>query len=288
VIVTDWLPAPALDGFHSPAVQHRARSEQPSIALMLYAFGSILRRDLVVARNELLFFLATVVLQPVLFLFLFGVVLPGLGYLPEGYAQQLLFPGLIAMTALITAIQSIALPLVSEFGWTREIEDRLLAPIPTWAVAAEKMIYATLRALVAATVMVVAGTVVLGAVPYRATGLPLLAGVLVLGTLAGAAIGLTMATLIPTDKVNMVFALVFTPLFFTGATQYPWLSLEHVRWFQVVTAANPITYVSEGLRAALVPAVPHIPGWVCLLILAGALVVFGTAGMAGFQRRAIG
>ena len=34
----------------------------------------------------------------------------------------------------------VGLPLVVEFGWTKEIEDRLLAPVPTWVVAAEKIV----------------------------------------------------------------------------------------------------------------------------------------------------
>ncbi len=39
---------------------------------------------------------------------------------------------------------------------------------------------------------------------------------------------------------------VLTPLLFTGCVQYPWPSLTHLRWFQVVTLFNPITYASEG------------------------------------------
>jgi ABC-2 type transport system permease protein len=55
----------------------------------------------------------------------------------------------------------------------------------------------------------------------------------------------------------------------------------------VVTAVNPITYVSEGMRAALVPSIPHIPGWICVVALIGSLAVFGIIGLIGFRRRAI-
>ncbi|MGH7747386.1 MAG: ABC transporter permease, partial [Candidatus Dormibacteria bacterium] len=109
----------------------------------------------------------------------------------------------------------------------------------------------------------------------------------VLGSLVGACIGMTVGTFVPVTTINIAFALIFTPLLFTGATQYPWPSLAHLRWFQVVTAANPITYVSEGMRAALVPEIPHIPGWICLLALGASLAIFGTLGMIGFRRRAM-
>ncbi|MBV8543089.1 MAG: ABC transporter permease [Pseudonocardiales bacterium] len=258
----------------------------PSGVLMLRSFGSVLRRDITVTGKDPVAFLAQVLLQPVLFLFVFGRLLTGLGYLSGGYAS-LLFPGLVALTATVTAIQASAFHLVAEFGWTREIEDRLLAPLPLWAVAAEKVVFAAIQALVAAAVMFPIGIGVLGSVPYRAAGLGLLAGVLGLGSLVGACIGLTIGTFVPPTKISLGFALIFTPLLFTSATQYPWPLLTHLRWFQVLTAANPITYVSEGMRATLAPAIPHIPGWVCLLTLTGSLVLFATIGMIGFRRCAI-
>ncbi|HET9256137.1 MAG TPA: ABC transporter permease [Pseudonocardiaceae bacterium] len=258
----------------------------PSRALMLRSFGSVLRRDIVVTGKELVTFLAQVLLQPVLFLFIFGKLLISLGYISGDYAS-LLFPGLIALTATLTAIETTAFPLVAEFGWTKEIEDRLLAPLPLWAVAAEKVGFATLRALVAAAVMFPIGVLVLGSIPYRAAGLGLLIVVVLLGSLVGACIGLVIGTFVPPAKINITFALILTPLLFTSATEYPWPLLGHLHWFQVLTATNPITYVSEGLRAALVPNIPHIPAWICLLVLTGSLAVFGTLGMIGFRRRVI-
>ena len=71
--------------------------------------------------------------------------------------------------------------------------------------------------------------------------------------------------------------MILTPLLFTGATQYPWAKLDRLRWFQVVSACNPLTYVSEGLRAALEPEVPHISPLVGLPVLIG----FSTGDRAG-------
>jgi ABC-2 type transport system permease protein len=70
--------------------------------------------------------------------------------------------------------------------------------------------------------------------------------VVVLGALVGAGLGLV--TLARPSRIDIVFSLVFTPLLFTGCSKYPWPSLARLPWFQVVTALNPMTYASEGLR----------------------------------------
>jgi ABC-2 type transport system permease protein len=250
------------------------------------AFRAVLYRDLYVTWSELPVFLAQVILQPFFLLFVFGKVLGSLGYTRGGYAN-LLFPGLLALTAVITSMQTLAFPLVIEFGWTKEIEDRLLAPMRTGLVAVEKIVFAALRALLATAIMIPVGFLVLGSIPWRWSGVPLLLAAVLFSTLLGSGLGLVLGTLVPPNRINVVFSLVFTPLLFTGCSQYPWPSLARLRWFQVVTAGNPMTYASESMRAALVPAVPHIEPWICLTVLPSAILLLIAIGIRGFYRRAI-
>ena len=251
------------------------------------AFLAVLGRDMYVTGREFPIFLAQVVLQPLFLLFVFGKILTSLGYAQHAYAQ-VLFPGLVAFTAVLTGLQSTALPLVLEFSFTMEIEDRLLAPLPLALVAVEKIVMASLRAIAASVVMFPVGVLILGSVPWRASSAGLSLVVLVLGCLAGSALGLMLGTLVPPNRINIMFALILTPLLFTGASQYPWLSLSKLRWFQVVTAFNPMTYVSEGLRGAMIPGIPHIHPWICILVLIVAVLALSAVGMWGFFRRALG
>lgn len=250
------------------------------------AFLAILGRDLYVTGRELPYFVAQAIIQPLFLLFVFGRILTELGFARAGYAN-LLFPGLVALTAVLTAIESTMLPLVIEFSYTKEIEDRLLAPLPTSMVALEKVLFSTLRALVAAAVMFPLGVWVLGSVPWHAAGAPLAIAVMILGATVGSAIGLVLGTFSPPNRISAVFSLILTPLLFTGCSQYPWPSLDHLRWFQVVTAFNPLTYASEGMRAALVPHVPHMAAWLCLVVLSASTVGLTALGMKGFRRRAL-
>ena len=54
-----------------------------------------------------------------------------------------------------------------------------------------------------------------------------------------------------------------------------------------MTLFNPLTYVSEGMRGALVPYVPHMRPWVCVVALVFWLAAFSAIGIWGFIRRAI-
>jgi ABC-2 type transport system permease protein len=131
------------------------------------------------------------------------------------------------------------------------------------------------------------GLWVLGSLPVRWADAPALLLFLVLGSLVGACVGMTIGTFVTPNRINVVFAVVLTPLLFTGSTQFPWQSLDSLRWFQVVCAVNPLTYVSEALRAQMAPDLPHLPLWVCALALTGFLAVFGVASLIGFRRRAL-
>ena len=92
-------------------------------------FLALLRRDVRVARRELPYFLLRTVMQPIMFIVVFGYLLPKMGFVQGSYSAALV-PGILALSLALAAVQSVTLPMVQDFGWSREIEDRLLAPIP--------------------------------------------------------------------------------------------------------------------------------------------------------------
>lgn len=253
----------------------------------LRTFFALCSRDLwVTIRREPGSFLIQALLQPLFFLFVFGRVLPEIGAAQGSYGAQLL-PGVMALTLVLTALQNTALPLVIEFSFTKEIEDRLLAPVGVQWVGAQKMLIAALRAIVAAALILPLGALILpGGIDVGAIDWGTLLLVAIPGALTAAAMGLVLGTAVPPQKISIMFALILTPLIFTGATFYPWESLHTLRWFQVVTLFNPMTYVSEGMRAATTDG-PHLgSGWI-VLGLAVTLVGFWVVGLRGFRRRAV-
>jgi len=269
-----------------PAVPSEARQTDTGIATSARAFLALLRRDVFVTWREFLPFLAQVIIQPLFMLFIFGKVLANVGYV-QGDFFAVLLPGVVALNGFLGSLQSTVMPLVMDFAWTREIEDRLLAPMPIPLVAIEKMIFGALRGVISALLMVPIGFLILDGVTWPADALPAVAGIVVLGSLVGAAIGMTVGTLVSARHINIMFSLILTPLMFTGSTQFPLLALSNMEWFQVVCALNPLTYVSEAMRAQVVPSVPHVQLWIDILAMLGAIVLFGTIGVRGFLRRAL-
>ena len=76
-------------------------------------FGAMLTRDARVAqRNAIPLFFQTF-LQPLLFVFIFGRVMVGSGYMPA-YYKSLLLPGIIAITMVFTGIWAVAMPLIGK------------------------------------------------------------------------------------------------------------------------------------------------------------------------------
>src|SRR5689334_18285182 len=108
----------------------------------------MLARDAQVARRNIIQIMFQTFLQPLLFVFIFGRVMVGSGYMPVKY-KSILLPGIIAISMVFTGIWAVAMPLIAEFQWTREIEDRLLAPIDISWIAVEKVLAGLIQALVA-------------------------------------------------------------------------------------------------------------------------------------------
>jgi ABC-2 type transport system permease protein len=258
----------------------------------LVAFFAILRRDLVVTGREFIPFLIQVLLQPLFFLFIFGKVLPSIGAAQQSYAA-LLLPGIVGLTVVTTALQGVTLPLVLDLGYGREIDDRLLAPLPISLVAVEKVLFAAMRGLIAGAIIFPLAYWVLGSSYHvRTDAIGIIIGIMVLTALAGSTLGLTIGTLVKPEQIGLMFSLIFTPLIFTGCTYYPWGQLDNIRWFQIITLFNPLTYASEGLRYAMVPPIQghSLPtlaiGWV-VLGLSVTFVGFLLIGMRTFRRAVV-
>ncbi len=260
--------------------------------LALLAFCAIFRRDVKVMSHQFLRFAVQVLLQPLFFLFIFGKVLPTIGFASQNLAP-LLLPGVVALTLVTTAFQGVTLPLVLDLGFAHEIEDRLLAPIPISLVAIEKILFAALQGLIAGAIIFPLAFLILGNLYLvRTDTILLLIGLMVLTALAGASLGLTLGTLVKPEQLGLLFSLIFTPLIFTGCTFYPWGSLQSLRWFQIVTLFNPLTYASEGLRQSMVPplqgyTVSTIGLLWSLTGLGVTFILFLIVGLTSFHRRVV-
>lgn len=242
---------------HSTRDAHR-------LELAVKGFIALLERDVVVMSRGLIVFLLEAVVQPLLVLFVFGKVLPTIGLATTLFVTFML-PGILALTTLLVPMQAITVPLVLDFGVAREIEDRLMAPLPLSFIVYQKVLFAALRGMIAGTVLVLLSSIMIGMhFPFRAHYVGMLMLMLLLVALTGACIGLVLGTCVNPEHINLMFAIIINPLLFTGCTYYPWTRLGKIPWFQVLTLLNPLTYATEGFRYAFLD--PRIPGLSVLAI----------------------
>ena len=251
-------------------------------------FVALLHRDIRVASKELPFFLLRTIMQPVLFLIVFGFLLPRMGFVRGGY-QTALLPGILAVSLALSAIQSVALPMVQDFGWTKEIEDRLLAPVPTWVIAAEKIVNGVIQGFISAAFVLPIARLIMGPIPnlsFAHVGDVIV--ITILGATAFSALGMWLGTGIAPQQIGLMFSAIIAPMMFFGCAYYPWRGLDAVPVMRYLVLVNPLVYVAEGMRGALTPEVPHMPLPVSMLALVAITAAFWTAGFRSFRKRAIG
>jgi ABC-2 type transport system permease protein len=213
--------------------------------------------------------------------------MPRQGLVVQDYTNMLL-PGILALSMTISGLQAVAMPLVMEFGFTKEIEDRLLAPIGVSGVALEKIFVGMIQAIIAGLFVLPLAWLLMGrSLDLQQTNAVLLIVVSLLTSWLFCALGLLIGSIAESEQVGLMLNLLIGPMIFFGCTYYPWAGLSAVRWFQIAVLINPLVYASEGFRAALTPDLPHMPLW----LIIGALVGFGLfltwAGLHFFRRRAV-
>lgn len=250
-------------------------------------FAAILLRDVTVARRELPYFLVRTTLQPLLFVIVFGFLLPKMGFIQRGYSSALL-PGIIALSLTLSAIQAVALPLIGDFGFSREIEDRLLSPMPIELVAVEKIVAGLLQGVIAALFVLPIARIAMGPIPgLTFSQAPLLLVITIFGGAVFSALGLYLGTAIPPQQIGLMFSVILAPMIMFGCAYYPWAGLQNVPALRWGVLINPLVYVAEGMRAALTPGYPHMPVAAIVTALLSLTALFTWLGLRSFIRRSL-
>jgi len=253
---------------------------------------ALIERDLTVLFKSFVPFILRTAMQPALFAFVFAYVFPRIGQGIGGHGTAafvaVLLPGLMANTLMFQGVTAVTLPLVAELAISKEIEDRVMAPVPVAVVGLTKVISASIQAFVAGWLVVPAIWIATGGHAPMSWEHPVrLLTIMPLCALVGSALGLLLGTVISPRRISYLFALLLLPLTLLGCVYYPWVALHAIPWLQVLTLLNPVVYMSEGLRAAMSPGIPHMPLWAVYGLLVVALGVMLWIGLTKFKARVL-
>jgi ABC-2 type transport system permease protein len=193
--------------------------------------------------------------QPLLFLVVFGSGLTA--SLGAGLTAQLgnvsyvrfLFPGIVAMAVLFTAVFSaISIVWDREFGFLREV---LVAPVSRAAVV-------TGKALGGSTVAMFQGAILLILAPILGVSLnPLLVlkllGLMFLTAFALTSMGILIAARLQSlEAFQMIMNFLIMPIFFLSGAFFPLRGLP--AWMSVITRLDPVAYGVDPMRRLLLGA----------------------------------
>jgi len=254
---------------------------------MWTAFSALFARDLHVARRNFLQTMVQTMFQPLMIIFVFGVVMTRSGMISNSIKGMLL-PGIIAISMTMTGVMAVAMPLIAEFQFTKEIEDRLLAPIQIEWLAVEKIVAGMLQALMSGAVVAIPARLLLGSnLGLSTEHLGLFVTIAILVALFSASGGLTLGCSVGQTQIGLVFSLILAPMVMFGCAYYPWKALENFPFLHWAVLINPLVYASEGLRGTLTPQYPHMGTYIVIGVLAVVDVVLVYAGLNRFRAKAV-
>jgi len=273
---------------------------RPVAAASRSALVALFQRDVTVLRKHLGEFVARTLIQPLLLVFVFLYVFPSIGQAVGGRGPSggsnfatVLVPGVVGISIMFQGIQAVAVPLAQEFGFTREIEDRVQAPCPTWLVASSKVLSGALQGVLAALIVFpIADVVHAPGVEAHLTVTWWIVLTLIPITCIGmASLGLLLGTTFEPRNIGLMFGFVVLPITFLGGTYYEWERLSPLQvggfhWLQALVLINPLIYVNEGLRAGLTNAV-HMHLYIIYPVLLGFCALFLSLGIRNFRRRVL-
>lgn len=256
------------------------------------AFVGLLEHDVTVLSANLRGFLISTTIQPLLLLVVMTFIFPRIA-MPVGGAgmaatfSTVFMAGLVAQAILNQAVFMVGLPMVREFGVTDEFSDRVMAPTPVATVALAKIAFGALQGLLAAVIVFPLAVLVPATPVLVDPSWPVLAVVVPLACVTGAAFGVLIGTVVEFRSVPLVSSLVYMPLSFFGAVFFTWPSLESIPVLQYAVLLNPLVYMSEGFRAGLVSSIEHMPLPAVYAVLSACAVGCTLLAVSTFKRRVL-
>lgn len=231
---------------------------------------AMIARNLAVERRSPRTGFLRMVLQPAVYIFVFGYVVGRM--LPGGSSGDyaaVMAPGMVAISLTSAPYLVVGSSILSGF-YFRTMEAWLLSPVALRAILAALVACGTLYGSVSALVVALLVWAILGIAPEHPI---LMAYFSVAGSIFFSLLSATVLLAPATPKQGQeVFSFLMMPMTFFGCTFYSFAMLQPP--FDTLALLLPTTYLSEGLRAAYRPVAGGLPGdWIAAGLAATTLAL---------------
>lgn len=249
-------------------------------------FINLLYMDFKVIKQEFVGDLINAITWPASLALNFGYILPAFG-MEQSYGSFLLI-GAMATTYFYLAI-GFASELVSDFEGERCIDYHVILPMPSYKMfVMQRVVSFALHATALAAPLLPIGKLLLGSrldltffAPFKLLLILLMSGMF-FGFFA-----LWLAAYLPSTRaISNAWRRVYTPLLMAGCYWYSFQMGQKV--FPnaiIITLFNPLTYMTEGVHAAVMGPSLYLHYWICCGALLAAICLMGAAAMHCLRSR---
>ena len=235
-----------------------------------HVFKELLRTDLHILKGTILDQVINLFIWMSTMLLVNSYLMPAFG-LSAGYAPFML-TGLAASAGLFGIFPSVAL-MVSDFEGDQTIAYYLTLPIPSWMVFLRLILYYALNfSMLGILVLPIGQLLIWNQFNLLTVSFGKYALIFVLTHLFYGAFTLWVASRVKNmTKIGNVWMRFVYPIWFLGGFQFSWAVLAqkwpHLAWLNFL---NPITYIMEGMRVAVLGQEGYLNFWLCI----GMLTIF--------------
>ncbi|NBP02965.1 MAG: hypothetical protein EBU90_23205 [Proteobacteria bacterium] len=218
---------------------------------------------------------------------------PAMFFLPAMGIQKdfalILLPAGIASWGMFEIITN-ATTLVSDILGNRVIEYELTLPIPQWAIFTKIALVNAYRAFIVSLLLIPAGmTIIYLGIGMTFSNINLFKTILMIliANVFFGFLGLFTASLMQkiSDVRNMWMRVLF-PMWFIGGLNNSLSAVQKVApTFAKVLLLNPIIYISEGMRAAMLGQEGFLNYWICCLVLVTLTIIIGVFAVKRFKKK---
>lgn len=196
--------------------------------------------------------------------------------------------GLIAAAGLFEMGNSNVVDLVSDFEGDRVISFNFTLPIPSWLALVSKAAYYFIIYTILAVLMLPIGKLCLwNQFDLTSVHYPKLILAIFALSLFYACFALWIASIVPNmAKMGQVWTRFIFPMWFLGGFQFSWMaSYKTVPSFALANLINPMIYITEAVRVALLGQEGFINFWLCLLAILFFAAVSLYLGITSLRKR---
>lgn len=250
-----------------------------------YLFKELLFTDFAILRQVIVDQSVNLVIWVTANILVMGYLMPSFG-LAESYGNFIL-AGLCGSAGLFGVFPSVV-NLVNDFEGDRIIDYYMTLPLPSWLIFVRAMVfYAINFALIGLLVLPIGKLLLWNSFALSEVHFIKYIIIFVLTNLFYGTFTLWIASRVSNMiKIGNVWMRFVFPVWFFGGFQFSWYVLAS-KWplFAYLNLLNPITYVMEGTRAAILGQPGYLPFWLCACMLIFFCIICGWHSIVRLKKR---